>query len=168
MARFHPKVRGARRHYAQSALLCWLLRAGATLPLTLIVASSAQLWAFRASSAGLRAFALLFLGAWLPPCPYLGVCSLWWRLFSYVYSLEHKPAESHGANGLARFVAWAVSPDFAPPAKGAGGVRRRMPLSGSCRGCRGRGARGHGAKPLFGTAVVATLPFFLGYRLGQR
>lgn len=69
---------------------------------------------------------------------------------------------------MARFVAWAVSPVFAPPAKGAGGVRRRMPLSGSCRGCRGRGAWGHGAKPLFGTAVVATLPFFIGYRLVPR
>lgn len=127
-----------------------------------------QLWAVRASSAGLRASALLFLGAWLPPCPWLGGGSLWWRSFSYVYSLEHKPAESLSDNGVARLVAWAVPPYSAPPAKGAGGVRRRLPLSGSWRGCRGRAARGHGAKPLFGTVVVATLPFFIGYRLEPR
>lgn len=125
-------------------------------------------WAVRVLASGGYRTPPIPESAWHPPCPFIGDGSLLWRLFSYVHSLEHKPAESLGAYGVARFVAWAVSPDFAPPAKGAGGVRRRMPLSGSWRGCRGRAARGHGAKPLFGTAVVATLPFFLGYRLVLR
>ena len=152
-----PRARGARRPYA-----------GAALPLALIVASPARLWAVRASSAGLRASALHYLGAWLPPCPRQGCGSLLWRSFSYVFALEPKPAESPCANGVAQLVVWASPPDFAAPAKGAGRVRRRLPLSGSCRGRGTRGASGHGALPLFGTAVAAVAAFFVGYRLVPR
>lgn len=153
----NPRARGARRPYA-----------GVALPLALIVASPVHHWAVRVrASGGVRAPPIP-ASAWLPPCPRQGVGSLLWRFFSYVFALEPKPAESPCANGMAQFVVWASPPDFAAPAKGAGRVRRRLPLSGSCRGRGTRGASGHAALRLFGTAVAAVAAFFVGYRLVPR
>lgn len=152
-----PRARGARAPYA-----------GRALPLALIVASPARLWAFRVRASGGFRAPPIPASARHPHCPQQGYGSLLWGSFSYVHSLEPKPAESLSSYGLAQFVVWAAPPDFAAPAKGAGRVRRRLPLSGSCRGRGTRGASGHGALPLSGTAVVASLPFFFGYRPEQR
>lgn len=83
----------------------------------------------------------------------------WWRVM-IVFSLCHRFG-----------VSVAFRPLPAAPCLGWGRVSWPLPLSGSCARCAAGRAGGHAAiaaLATLGTAVVASLPFFFGYRFVLR